>query len=99
MSPKKKARKASLHSLEGVAQRELDVTLDKEYQISNWGGGMSPGMVEYAARDAEILLPVADSLTAKVMDAALEKVSEIERRTLPAMVWMQNAGLPLNARG
>ncbi len=99
MSPKKKARKATPHSLEGVARRELGVELDKEHQAAEWGGELSPGMLEYAARDAQVLLPLAEALVARATEAGLGRVAGIEHRALPAVSWMENAGLPLDAEG
>lgn len=95
----KKAPKATPHSLEGVARRELGIELDKEHQSSDWSGELSPGMLKYAAKDALVLPPLAESLMAKVMEAGLERVSELEHRALPAVTWMRNAGLPLDAGG
>jgi DNA polymerase I len=99
VSPPKKSQKVTPHSLKGVAQRELAVELDKELQSADWGGELSPALLEYAAKDAQILLTLADVLLAKVVDAKLERVFEIERRALPAMVWMKNAGIPFDAEG
>ncbi len=99
MSPQKKTPKATSHSLKAVAKRELDIELDKEHQSSDWSGELSHGMLEYAANDALVLPPLAESLMAKVIDAGLEKVSDIERRALSAMAWMENAGIPFDSAG
>jgi DNA polymerase I-like protein with 3'-5' exonuclease and polymerase domains len=99
MSPKKKKSKAKPHSLESVARRELGIELDKEHQRADWGGELSPGMLEYAAMDAQVLVPLAEIFEPKVNETGLEKVSQIEHRALPAMLWMQNAGLPLDVEG
>lgn len=95
MSPQKE----SPHSLKSVARRELGVELDKEHQGDDWGGALSPGMIRYAAMDAQILPPLTKSLTSKALEAGLERVSEIEHRALQAMVWMRNAGVPFDAEG
>jgi DNA polymerase I len=99
VTPQKKIPKVSPHSLKGVAGRELDIELDKEHQSSDWGGELSSAMLEYAAKDAQVLPPIAEALMAKVLDAGLEKVSEIEHRALLAMVWMENAGVPFDVEG
>jgi len=99
MSPQKKQRKATPHSLEGAARRELDIELDKEHQSADWGGELTPAMVEYAAKDAKVLLPLAETLENKVTEGGLAKVAEIERRALPAMVWMENAGILFDSAG
>jgi DNA polymerase I len=99
MTPQKKTPKPTPHSLKSVSRRELGVELEKEHQGSDWGGELSPAMAEYAAKDALVLLPLAEKLTAKARDAGLERVSQIEHRALPTVTWMENAGLPLDAKG
>jgi DNA polymerase I len=56
-------------------------------------------MIEYAAKDVEILLPLYDVLKAKIEASGLTYVAEIEHRTLPAVVWMSGAGVPVDADG
>jgi DNA polymerase I-like protein with 3'-5' exonuclease and polymerase domains len=87
------------HSLDSVAQRELGLELDKAHQSGDWGGTFTPEMVEYAAKDVEVLLPLYDVLRAKIEEAGLTYLAEIEHRALPAVVWMSNAGVPIDADG
>ena len=82
-----------------MARRELGIELDKEHQRADWGGELSTDMLEYAAKDAPVLLPLAEIFESKVNETGLEKVSEIEHRALPAIVWMKNAGIPFDAEG
>ena len=92
------AKKIS-HKLKDVVQRELGEELDKEQQKTDWGGELTDEMLLYAAKDAEVLLPLREKLAAKVEDAYLKRVTEIEHRALPAMVWMANAGVPFDVEG
>jgi DNA polymerase-1 len=87
------------HSLDSVVKRELGLDLDKTHQSGDWGGTLTTEMIEYAAKDVEVLLPLYEVLTAKINEAGLTYVAEIEHRTLPAVVWMSNAGVPINADG
>jgi DNA polymerase I len=87
------------HSLDSVAERELGLGLDKTHQSGEWGGTLTPEMIEYAAKDVEVLLPLYDLLKARIEDAGLAYVAEIEHRTLPAVVWMSSAGVPIDADG
>jgi ribonuclease D len=48
------------HSLDSVAERELGMELDKSHQSGDWGGTLTTGMIEYAAKDVEVLLPLYD---------------------------------------
>jgi len=94
MSPKRMS-----HKLKDVAQRELGKELDKEQQKADWGGELTDEMLTYAAKDAEVLPPLQEKLAAKVEDADLKRVMEIEQWALPAIVWMANAGVPFDAEG
>ncbi len=95
----KKSPKATPHSLEAVARRELGIELDKTHQKADWSDELSAGMLEYAAIDAQVLPPIAGIFEAKAKDAGLGRVHEIEHRALPAVLWMQNSGLPFDAEG
>jgi DNA polymerase-1 len=87
------------HSLDSVVKRELGLELDKAHQTGDWGGTLTPEMIEYAAKDVEVLLPQYEVLKAKIGEANLTHVAEIEHRALPAMVWMSSAGVPIDAGG
>lgn len=50
------------HKLVDVARRELEIELDKEHQGSDWSGELTPGMLDYAARDSKVLLPLISRL-------------------------------------
>jgi DNA polymerase-1 len=87
------------HSLDSVVKRELGLELDKTHQSGDWGGTLTPDMIEYASRDVEVLIPLYEALKAKIEEAGLGYVAEIEHRTLPAVVWMSSAGVPVDADG
>jgi DNA polymerase I len=87
------------HSLDSVVERELGEELDKAQQGSDWSGPLSEEMIEYAAKDVEILLPLYEVLKANIEEADLAHVAEIEHRALPAVVWMSSAGVPIDADG
>jgi DNA polymerase I len=87
------------HSLGSVVGRELGLELDKTHQSGDWGGTLTPEMIEYAARDVEILLALYEVLKAKIEEVGLTYVAEIEHRALPAVVWMSSAGVPIDADG
>jgi DNA polymerase-1 len=87
------------HGLDSVVKRELGLELDKTYQSGDWGGTLTPEMIEYAARDVEVLLPLYEVLKTKIKQAGLAYVAEIEHRALPAVVWMSSAGVSIDADG
>jgi DNA polymerase-1 len=92
-------KKKISHKLEDVLQRELGIKLDKEHQVSDWSGDLTQEMIEYAAKDAEVLLPLVEVLEPKIEDTSLQKVVDIEHRALPALAWMSGAGVPFDAEG
>jgi DNA polymerase-1 len=83
--------------LQDCAKRELGLIIDKTEQTSDWSGPLTDSQLAYAARDAAILLPLHDALTAKAQAAGLGWVAEIERRCLPAIVWMSSHGVPFDS--
>jgi DNA polymerase I-like protein with 3'-5' exonuclease and polymerase domains len=86
------------HDLASVAQRALNVTLDKSHQKEDWAGELTPEMLAYAARDSMFLLPLHIELTRLINEArGLEWVVDIEMRLLKAMVHISNNGLPIDA--
>ncbi|MGB8511067.1 MAG: DNA polymerase, partial [Pyrinomonadaceae bacterium] len=66
------------HSLEAVAARYLNETLDKSEQVSDWSGELSAAQLEYAARDAAVMLPLRDKLVEKVRAGNLTRCAQLE---------------------
>ncbi len=87
------------HKLVDVTRRELGISMDKEHQASDWSGDLTPEMLSYASKDSEVLLPLARTLEAGIEGAGLQRVADIERRALPAMVRMSSAGVPFDSGG
>jgi DNA polymerase I len=85
------------HSLVSVVEREVGLEFDKTHQSGDWGNTLTPEMVEYAAKDVEVLLPLYEVLKAKIEEADLTYVAESEHRALPAVVWMSSAGVPIDS--
>jgi DNA polymerase I-like protein with 3'-5' exonuclease and polymerase domains len=89
-------RPRGFHELRQCVERELGRSMDKAQQLSDWSGALSREQLDYAARDAEVLLPLYTALTAKVNDSGQEQVAEIESRCLPAVVWLARSGAPVD---
>ena len=84
------------HSLAAVAHRWLGQVLDKSEQTSDWSGPLTDEQIAYAAQDAAILLPLHDALHAALAEAGLTAVAALEFAALPAVVWMEAAGVPID---
>jgi DNA polymerase I-like protein with 3'-5' exonuclease and polymerase domains/intein/homing endonuclease len=86
----------SSYALEAVAERYLDETVDKTARREDWSGELSRSQLEYAARDAAILLPLRERLAAALEEEELGFVSEIEFGAVAAIAEMELAGIKLD---
>lgn len=89
---------AGTHTLAGVTERLLGIPVDKTEQRSDWTGALTDAQIAYAAKDAAILLPLAERLQAKLRTAQLERVARIEMRALPAIAWLEHTGAPFDTQ-
>ncbi|MCM3870905.1 MAG: DNA polymerase [Pyrinomonadaceae bacterium] len=66
------------HGLETVASRYLNESVDKSERLSNWNFELSEAQLEYAARDAAILLPLREKLIDRIKSEGLVKCAQLE---------------------
>jgi DNA polymerase-1 len=85
-------------SLAAVAQRSLSIALDKALQTSDWTGTLTPAQLCYAARDAHVTFQLVQVLQQALVDAGLEQAAAIEGRCVPALAWLELAGVPIDAQ-
>jgi DNA polymerase I len=85
------------HGLEPVAQRYLNVQLDKLLQVSDWSGELSEAQIEYAANDAAVMLPLRLALQRRLAELGLSEVAELEFQCVMALTAMELAGVALDA--
>jgi DNA polymerase-1 len=81
------------NDLAACASRELGVTLDKSHQKDDWAGHLTPDQQAYAAADADVLVPLYKVLVKKINATGLAEVAQIERRALPAFLWLARSGV------
>jgi DNA polymerase I-like protein with 3'-5' exonuclease and polymerase domains len=84
------------YALEAVAERYLGETVDKTARAENWSGELSDSQLEYAARDAAILLRLRERLAEKLEEEKLGAVSKIEFGAVAAIAEMELAGIKLD---
>ncbi len=84
------------HGLDDLARRFLGLELPKTLQRAAWSGPLSLALLEYAARDAAIVLPLRERLQAELAAAHLERVASLEFRALPGVVWLEHSGAPFD---
>lgn len=66
------------HGLEAVAARYLSESVDKTERLSNWNFELSEAQLEYAARDAAVLLPLREKLIERLKSDSLIDCARLE---------------------
>jgi DNA polymerase-1 len=84
------------HSLASVAERYLNQPVDKTQQVSNWGGALSAAQLEYAARDAALMLPLRLKLVEQLRANALTRTAQLEFECVVPLALMELAGVYLD---
>src|SRR5687767_8097929 len=80
------------HGLETVAARYLNESVDKSERLSNWNFELSEAQLEYAARDAAILLPLREKLIERLKSDSLVKCAQLEFECVMPVVDIELAG-------
>jgi DNA polymerase I len=85
------------HSLEAAVNRYLAMPLDKAAQTSDWSRELSQYQLEYAARDAQVLLPLRERMLEKLREMGLLQVAELEFDCVLSIAALELAGIYLDA--
>ena len=80
------------HGLETVTSRYLNEEVDKSERLSNWNFELSEAQLEYAARDAAILLPLREKLIERLRSQSLVKCAQLEFECVMPVVDIELAG-------
>src|SRR5215208_4907029 len=80
------------HGLESAASRYLNEAVDKSERLSNWNFELSEAQLEYAARDAPILLPLREKLIERLKSDSLVKCAQLEFECVMPVVDIELAG-------
>ncbi|HKG79975.1 MAG TPA: DNA polymerase, partial [Pyrinomonadaceae bacterium] len=74
--------------------------LKKQEQGSDWGADtLTKEQVEYAAKDARILIPLIAAVRHRFEEAGMLRVYELENRFTPALAYTQDNGFGLGVDG
>jgi len=84
------------HGLAAVSERHIGELVDKSLQISDWSGQLSDAQYEYAAKDAELMLPLYQKLSAGLRELNLEEVAQLEFDCVLPIAAMELAGMALD---
>lgn len=85
------------HGLSAVSDRHLGELVDKSLQVSDWSGRLAGEQYEYAAKDAELMLPLYEKLSAGLRELSLEEVARIEFECVLPIAAMELAGMAIDA--
>jgi DNA polymerase I len=80
------------HGLETVASRYLNEAVDKSERLSNWNFELSEAQLEYAARDAAVLLPLREKLIDRLKSESLVKCAQLEFECVMPVVDIELTG-------
>lgn len=85
------------HSLGELARVYLGEHLPKELQRSRWDGALSSSQIEYAARDASVLLSLRKAMIPMLRQGKLVEVAKLEFDCLRPVLDMEFYGVPFDA--
>jgi len=80
------------HGLEAIAGRYLNEAVDKSERLSNWEFELSEAQLQYAARDAAVLIPLREKLVEKIKSNALIDCARLEFECVMPVVDLELAG-------
>jgi DNA polymerase-1 len=83
-------------SLQTLAQKLLNIELDKTQQVSDWSKPLTSKQLQYAALDAAILLELYPILFKKLERSHLLKIAQLEFHCMPAVAQMELNGMLLD---
>jgi DNA polymerase-1 len=84
------------HGLAAVSDRHLGELVDKSMQVSDWSGRLTDAQYEYAAKDAALMLPLYEKLSAGLGELSLEDVATLEFECVLPIAAMELAGMALD---
>ncbi|MBI3651195.1 MAG: hypothetical protein HY231_09135 [Acidobacteria bacterium] len=85
------------NSLAAVTERYLKEAVDKTQQMSDWASDLTDEQYEYAAKDAEVLLPLREKLAQVLVKDKLIEAAKIEFDCVLPLCALELAGMNLDA--
>jgi DNA polymerase-1 len=80
------------HGLQAIAGRYLNEAVDKSERLSNWEFDLSEAQLEYAARDAAVLIPLREKLIERIKSLGLIQCAQLEFECVMPVVDLELAG-------
>src|ERR1044071_1442260 len=86
------------HGLEAIAGRYLNEAVDKSERLSNWEFELSESQLQYAARDAAVLIPLREKLIDRIKSLSLIQCAQLEFECVMPVVDIELAGFFMDKR-
>src|SRR5882724_8791987 len=86
------------HGLNAIAERYLNEAVDKSERLSNWEFELSESQLQYAARDAAVLLPLRDKLIERIRSLDLIQCAQLEFECVMPVVDLELTGFYMDKR-
>ncbi len=80
------------HGLEAIAGRYLNEAVDKTERLSNWEFELSEAQLQYAARDAAVLIPLRDKLIERIKSLDMIRCAQLEFECVMPVVDLELTG-------
>src|SRR5256714_6219557 len=84
------------HGLNAIAARYLNEEVDKTERLSNWEFELSESQLQYAARDAAVLIPLREKLIDRIKSLGLIQCAQLEFECVMAVVDLELTGFYMN---
>src|SRR5947207_1384172 len=84
--------------LEAIAGRYLNEAVDKSERLSNWEFELSESQLQYAARDAAVLLPLREKLIDRIKALSLVQCAQLEFECVMPVVDLELAGFYMDKK-
>src|SRR5258708_36739375 len=80
------------HGLNAIAARYLNEEVDKTERLSNWEFELSEAQLQYAARDAAVLIPLREKLIERIRSLDLIQCAQLEFECVMPVVDLELTG-------
>src|SRR5437879_2984720 len=84
------------HGLNAIAGRYLNEAVDKTERLSNWEFELSESQLQYAARDAAVLIPLREKLIDRIKSLGLIQCAQLEFECVMPVVDLELTGFYMN---
>ena len=87
---------AARAGLEALALHYLDEVISKDEQKSDWSGTLTEKQIEYAAKDADVLLRLREVMVENIFENSLSEIARIEFSCASAIAQIEYTGICLD---